>query len=146
MTEDAFESLAHLGTPARPKKATILDEILRRGLGEMAACPIRRDLWDELVPASLPKRLRGVQQPEGKGYPSPETEVMLEVLKDQGVFAEVHVGQGDQGKPNCTPFLIPKNDIKASMSMDCTPGNAATLSRHPIFFWRPGRLWVSGCR
>ena len=133
MTEDAFESLAHLGTSPRPKKATISDEILRRGLGEMGACPVPRDLWDELVPASLPERLRRVQLPEGKGYPSPETEVMLEVLKDQGVFAEVRVGQGDRGGPNCTPFVIPKNDIKASMIMDCTPGNAADPEPPPHF-------------
>ena len=33
MTEDTFQSLAHLGTSPRPKKATISDEILRRGLG-----------------------------------------------------------------------------------------------------------------
>ena len=108
-------------------------EILRRGLGEMGACPIPRDLWDELVAASLPERVRGVQLPEGKGYPSPETEVMLEVLKDQGVFDEVHVGQGDRGGPNCTPFVIPKNDIKASMIMDCTPGNAADPEPPPHF-------------
>ena len=31
MTEDAFESLAHLGTSPRPKKAN--EEILRKGLG-----------------------------------------------------------------------------------------------------------------
>ena len=135
MTEDAFESLAHLGTSPRPKKASISDEILRRGLGEMGACPIPREMWDELVPASLPERLRGVQLPEGKGYPSSETEVMMEVLKDQGVFDEVHVGQGERGGPNCTPFVIPKNDIKASLIMDCTPGNAADPEPPPHFFF-----------
>ena len=46
MTEDAFESLAHLGTSPRPRKATISDEILRRGLGEMGECPIPRELWE----------------------------------------------------------------------------------------------------
>ena len=38
------------------------------------------------MPASLPDRLRGVRLLEGKGYPSPETEVMQEVLKGQGSF------------------------------------------------------------
>ena len=133
MTEDAFESLAHLGTSPRPKKACNSDEILRKGLGEMGACPIPRELWDELVPARLPERLRGLQLLEGKGYPSSETEVMLEVLKDQGVFDEVHVGQGERGGPNCTPFVIPKNDIKASLIMDCTPGNAADPEPPPHF-------------
>ena len=58
---------------------------------------------------------------------------MLEVLKDQGVFDEVHVGQGERGGPNCTPFVIPKNDIKASLIMDCTPGNAADPEPPPHF-------------
>ena len=89
MTEDAFESLAHVGTSPRPKKASISDEILRKGLGEMGECSFPRELWDELVPASLSERLLGVRLPEGKGYPSPATEVMMEVLKGQGVFAEV---------------------------------------------------------
>ena len=48
MTEDVFESLAHVRT-------SISDEILRKGLGEMGDCPIPRELWDELVPASLPE-------------------------------------------------------------------------------------------
>ena len=124
MTEDAFESLANLGTFPRPKKASISEEILHKGLGEMGNCPIPSELWDELVPAGLPERLRGVRKPEGKGYPIPEMEVMLEVLKGLGFFAEVHLQQGEQGGPNCTPFVIPKDDIKASMIMDCTPGNA----------------------
>ena len=85
-------------------------------------CPIPRELWDELVPAGLPERLRGVQLPEGKGYPTPETEVMLEVLKGQGVFAEVQLPKGEQGGPNCTLFVILKNDIKASMILNCIPG------------------------
>ena len=89
MSEDAFESLAHLGTSLRPKKGTLSEEILRKGLGDMGICPIPTDLWDRLVPAVLPARLRRVRLPEGKGYPSPETEVMLEVLKGQGVFSEV---------------------------------------------------------
>ena len=50
----------------------------------MGECAIPRELWDELVPASLPECLRGVQLPEGKGYLSPETEVMLEVLMMSG--------------------------------------------------------------
>ena len=133
MREDAFESLVRLGTSPRPKKASISDEILRNGLGEMGECSIPRELWDKLVPASLPERLRGVQLPEGKGYPSPETEVMLEVLKGQGVFVEVQVQRGEQGGPNCTPFVIPKNDIKVSMILDCTPGNAADPEPPPHF-------------
>ena len=44
MTEDAFESLAHLGTSPRPKKASISEEILRKGLGVVGNCPIPRDL------------------------------------------------------------------------------------------------------
>ena len=133
MTEDAFESLAHLDTSPRTKKATISDEILRKGLGEMGECPIPRELSAELVPANLPERLRGVQLLEGKGYPSPETEVMMEALNDQGVFAEVRVRQGEWGGPNGTPFVIPKNYIKASMIMDCTPGNAADPEPPPHF-------------
>ena len=46
--------------------------------------------------------------PEGKGYPSPATEVLLGALQGQGVFSEVP--EGDEGGPNCTPFVIPKND------------------------------------
>ena len=133
MTEDAFESLAHLVTSPRPKKASISDEILRKALGEMGESSIPRELPDELVPARLPERLRGVRLPEGKGYPSPETEVMLEVLKGQGVFAEVQVQGGEQGGPNCTPFVIPKNDTKASMILDGTPGNVADPEPPPHF-------------
>ena len=117
----------------QPKRASISEEILRKGLGEMGNCPIPRELWDELVPAGLPERLRGVRLPEGKGYPSPETEVMLEVLKGQGVLAEVQRQQGEQGGPNYTPFVIPKNDIKASMILDCTPGNTADPDPPPHF-------------
>ena len=53
MTEDAFESLAHVGTFPRPKKATLSEEILRRGLGDMGNCPIPRELWDRLVRAGM---------------------------------------------------------------------------------------------
>ena len=49
------------------------------------------------------------------------------------MFAEVQVRQGEQGSPNCTPFVIPKNDIKASMILDCTPGNAADPEPPPHF-------------
>ena len=148
MTEDAFESLGHLGTSPRPKKATISDEILRKGLGEMGECSIPRELWDELVPASPPERLRGVHLPEWKGYPSPETEVMLEVLKGQGVFAEVQVRQGEREGPNCTPFVIPKNGVKASMILDwiAPQGMRQTLSHRPTLSWLLGRLWGSGCK
>ena len=133
MTEDTFESLAHLGTSPLPKKATISHVILRKGLGEMGECSIPRELWDKLVPASLLERLRGIQLREGKGYPSPETEVMLEVLKGQGMFAEVQVRQGEQGGPHCTPFVIPEKDVKASMNADCTPGKAAEPEPPPHF-------------
>ena len=145
MTEDAFESLAHLGTSPGPKKASILVEILGEGLGEMGNCPIPRELWDELVPAGLPERLRGVRLPEGKGYPSPEREVMLEVLNGQGGFAKMQLQQVEQGGPNCTPFVIPKNDIKASMIMDCTPGNAADPEPPPHFIlasWTAFGEWL----
>ena len=91
LTDDALESLAHLGTSPWPKKASISEEILRKGLGEVGNFPIPRELWIELVLAGLPERLRGVRLPEGKGYLSPEMEVMLEVLKEQGVFAEVQL-------------------------------------------------------
>ena len=40
---------------------------------------------------------------------------------------------GELGGPNCTPFVIPKNDIKASMIMDCTLGNAAGPYPPPHF-------------
>ena len=128
-----FEDLAHLGTSPRPTKAWISDEILRKGLGEMGNCPIPRDHWDELVLAGLPDRLCGVQLPEGKGYPSLETEVMFEVPKGKGVLAEVQVQQGEQGGPNCTPFVIPKIDIKASIILDCTPANAEDPDPPPPF-------------
>ena len=52
MTEDAFESLAHLGASPRSKKAALSEEILRSGLGDMGSCPIPRELWDRLVPVS----------------------------------------------------------------------------------------------
>ena len=58
---------------------------------------------------------------------------MLEVLKGQGVFAEVRVRQGERGGPKCTPFVIPKKDVKASMILDCTPGNAADPKAPPHF-------------
>ena len=58
---------------------------------------------------------------------------MLEVLKGQGVLSEVQNQQGEQGGPNCTPFVIPKHDIKASMIMDCTQGNAADSEPPPLF-------------
>ena len=133
MTEVAFESLAHLGTPHPPKKASISDEILRKGLGGMVKCPIPRVVWHELIPTSLPQGLHGVRLPEGKGYPSPETEVMLEVVKGQGVFANFQVQQVEQGGRNCTPFVIPKNSIKALMILDWTPGNAADPEPPPHF-------------
>ena len=79
MTEDAFECLAHLGTSPRPKRATLSEDMLRNGLGDMGNCHIPRELWDRLVPPGLPERLQGVCLPAGKGYPSPETKVMLEV-------------------------------------------------------------------
>ena len=129
MAEDAFESLAHLGTFPRPKKATLSEEILLKGLGDMGNCPIPPELWDRIVCASLAARLRGVHVPEGMGYPSRELEVMLEVLKGQGV----HIQRGEQGAPNCTPFVIPKNDIEGSMIMDCTPGNVADPEPPPHF-------------
>ena len=142
MNEDALESLAHLSTCPTPKKASISEEILRKGLGEMGQYPIPRELWDELLPAGPPERLRGVRLPEGKGHPSPRMEVMLEVLKRPGVFAEVQVQQGEQGGPNCTPFVIPQNDIKASMILDCIPGNAADPQPPPppISFWPLGTV------
>ena len=59
---------------------------------------------------------------------------MLEVLKGQGVFAEVQVQQGEQKGSNCAPFVIPKNDIKASIILDCTPGNAADPEPPPFHF------------
>ena len=130
MTEDAFQSLAHLGTSLGPKKASISEEILRKGLGEMGNCPIPRELWNELVPAGQPERLCGMRLPDGKGYPSPEMEVMFQVLKGQGVFAEVQLQQDEQGGPNCTFFVIPKNDINASMILNCTPGPWAAPPFH----------------
>ena len=131
MTEDAFDSLAHLGTSPRPRKAQVSEEILRKGLGDMGSCPIPPELWDRLVPGGLGDRLRGVSLPEGKGYPSPATKVLLGALQGQGVFSEVP--EGDEGGPNCTPFVIPKNDVKASLIMDCTPGNEADPEPPPHF-------------
>ena len=118
MTEEAFESFAHPGTSPCPKKATISDEILRKGLGHMGECSIPRELWDELVPASLPERLRGVQLPEGKGYPSLETEVMLAVLKgrvswgaiqDHGSL-DIALGNNKRGTIGPSPFPVPHSD------------------------------------
>ena len=71
MTEDTFESLAHMGTSPRPKEASLLEEILPKGFGEMGNCPVPNELWDEIVPEGLPAHLRGVRLPKGKGYPSP---------------------------------------------------------------------------
>ena len=105
MIVDAFESLAPLGTPRRPKKAALSEEILRKGLGDMGSCPIPRELWERIVPAGVLERLRGVRLPEGKGYPSPATEVMVEVLKGQGVFFEV---QGEQGGPDYAHLSSPR--------------------------------------
>ena len=85
ITEDAFNSLAHLGTSPRPRKAQVLEEILRKGLGDMGSCPIPPELWDRLGPEGLGDRLQGVSLPEGKGYPSPATEVLLGALQGQGV-------------------------------------------------------------
>ena len=133
MTEDTFESLAHPGTYPRPKKATPSEDILRKGLADMGSCPIPCEPWDRLVLAGLPARLRGVRLPAGKGYLSGETEVMLEVLRGQGFFAEVRLQPGEVGGPNCTPFVIPKKDIKASIIMDCTPGNAGDPELPPHF-------------
>ena len=53
--------------------------------------------------------------------------------KCQGVFDEVQVRQGERGGPNCTPFVIPKNDVKASMILGCSPGNAADPEPPPHF-------------
>ena len=43
LTEDASESLAHLGTP-RPKKGLISDDTLRKKWGEMDGYPIPREV------------------------------------------------------------------------------------------------------
>ena len=102
-----LEDLAYLGASPRPTKAWTLDEILRKGLGEMGNCPIPNDLWDELVLAGMPERLCGVQQPEGKGYPSSETEVMLGVPKGKGVLPEVQVQQGEEGGPKIFAGYMP---------------------------------------
>ena len=45
--------------------------------------------------------------PTGKGYPSAEIELMLEVLKGQGVFMEVQLPLGEVGGPDCMPFVLP---------------------------------------
>ena len=39
--------------------------------------------------------------------------------------------ESEHGPPSSTPFAIPKNDIKASMIMDCTPGSAADPEPRP---------------
>ena len=109
------------------------EEILRKGLGDMGRCPIPRKLWDRLVPTALPARLSGVCLPAGKGYSSADTEVRPEVLKGQGVFAEMQLKPGEVGGANCTLFVIPKNGIKASMIMDCTPSNTANPEPPPHF-------------
>ena len=110
----------------------------------MGSCPIPTELWDMLVPAGLPAGLRGVCLPDGKGYPSAEIEVMVVVLRGQGVFAEVQLRPDEVGGPNCAPFVIPKNDIKASIIMDCTPGSAMDPQPAPSFILA-GRRWGSGC-
>ena len=61
----------------------------------MVNCPVPRELSDALIPAGLPERLRGVRLLEAKGDPSPETQVMLEVVNGEGVFAEEHLQHGD---------------------------------------------------
>ena len=60
---------------------------------------------------------------------------MLEVPKGQGVFAEFQVRQGERGGPNCTPFVIPRKDVKASMILDCTPRNAAAPPHFILASW-----------
>ena len=112
MTEDAFESFALVGTSPKPKKASISEEVLRKGLGEMGNCPIPRERWDELVPAGLPERLRGVRLPEGKGYASPETEVMLEVLKGQVVLLRCSSSRVNRGVPTVPVLLFPRMTSK----------------------------------
>ena len=60
-------------------------------------------------------------------------EVMLEVVWNQGVFSEVQLGPREAGGPNCTPVVIPKNVIKASMIMECTLGNVVDPEPPPHF-------------
>ena len=71
MTEDAFESLTHLGTSPRPKKATISDEILRKGLGEMGECPIPRDLLGQARPGEPPRAPARGTATGGEGLTGP---------------------------------------------------------------------------
>ena len=53
MTEDAFESLEHLGSSPKPKTATVSEEILCKGSDDIGSCAIPRVPWDRPVPAGL---------------------------------------------------------------------------------------------
>ena len=112
MTEDSVESPAHLGTSPRPKKATLSEEILRKGLGDIRNCPIPHELWDRLIPVGVPDRLHGVCRPAGKGYPSPETEVMLVVVRGEGVFPRGNSNRKSHGSLFVPLFSFPRITLR----------------------------------
>ena len=107
MTEDAFESLAHLGTSHRPKKATISDEILRRGLGEMGVCPIPSSLG-RARPGESPKApSRGIAT-GGEGLPEPRDGGEARGPEGPGGVRRGPRGAGGSGRAQLYPFCYPQ--------------------------------------
>ena len=46
----AWDSINHLSTSPKPKKASITPQVLQAGIGEVGCYRISEEEWDEVVP------------------------------------------------------------------------------------------------
>ena len=128
----AWDSINHLSTSPKPKRASITPQVLQAGIGEVGCYRITEEEWDEVVPPEFLNFMRTFDlrsSVEGNGRVRAPVRGITDAIRQTGVLHDEPMSLS----PTCFPFMIPKNEIKCSLILSCVGIHKGMYLKPPKF-------------
>ena len=141
----AWDSINHLSTSPKPKKASITPQVLQAGIGEVGCYRITEEEWDEVVPPEFLNFMRTFDlrsSAEGNGRVRAPASGITDAIRQTGVLHDEPMSLS----PTCFPFVIPKNEIKCSLILSCVGIHKGMYLKPPKFslaLWENIGRWMA---
>ena len=137
VTPEASDSINHLSTSPKPKKASITPQVLQVGVGAVGCYRITDADWDEVVPPEFLVFMQDFDprnSVEGNGRARARIQGITDAIRETGVLHDEPTSLA----PMCFLFVIPKNEIKCSLVLSCVgihKGMCLKLPKFSLVSW-----------